>query len=646
MGNAQSLEDVLQNDEEADFFGQIKQIHRNSDTAGCLIELVSPDLTELFSVLDIYSSEILNPGNIQLADPEQMTRQTQQILYQSDDFAEFICSARATAGTYLSARGYTTPLSTLKDFFNSIEIDKENTQTPDIHNGVISGKIAIKGSVTIPITLSSDPDSEKLGSIKLYFTASVSLDSMDFILHLENQTVQLNGEEKVVKAQIGSHQKLTVGFTIGAQVDMDWSAQAKPYVLNNKTGKYHYVNCKHVSAVKDPSVLTKMTAQGLFEKSSDESILVDHECKTCLPLSSMMTDSYILNTKSKTIHLPICPHIKKATGSHIQVSQLPYGNLLAAGYTDDCDDCSPSSRYTNSFSEQVLQNMKYEDLGSSMEEFKELAKKISDGAEATQVDVARIPFTITGLDMTELYLALYFDFTLDATLEYQYENKIDSRFGIYLTKKEFLPYSDFTLTTTKSNLTLTGKARVDLGVAAGINIHLLGLEKYCFADLNAKVGPYAKVQGALQYDFINSRNNYAAAYFEAGIHCDLVGRAKVAFLDTKAQSFIPADLQDRPLLSYGYEKLYYNFAQIPDELVIDTIYYDLNDADLMNVKYYNILKMEGGTDKLSIMGIKDKYDVTFKLKDGSHCTVSSGYLLVTDPYESLHRRADHHRHRL
>ena len=45
--------------------------------------------------------------------------------------------------------------------------------------------------------------------------------------------------------------------------------------------------------------------------------------------------------------------------------------------------------------------------------------------------------------------------------------------------------------------------------------------------------------------------------------------------------------------------------------------------------------MEEGTDKLSITGIKDKYSVDFSLKDGSHCTVSNGYLLVTSPYEDF-----------
>ena len=635
VGNAQSMEDIIRQDDEPDVFGKIKLMEYDREKKVYLIELEAPSLTELFTRLDVYSDDVISTEDTDMTDPEVLTAQATQILYQSEDFGTFICAAQSTTATYLSSRGLNTRMSSFKDFFDAIEISADRSELPHwTEDGFLAGKVILDGSVEIPVTLSSDPDSQQVGQIKIYFEAYVNLDSLKVILNLEKQQVQIKDASEIVKMQVGAQQQVTAGFTFGAELELEWSMGATPYVLNTKSGKYHFKSCKHVDAVKDTSYLQKLSAEELFVMLAQEQVAVENECKTCLPISSMMADNYVLNLDSHTIHLYNCTHVKQATKAQLQISQLPYGNLLALGY-GDCKDCNPSSRHTNSFSEQVLNKMKYEDLSDSMEQFQELADALSKDDGAKELEIARIPFTITGMDTIELRLAVYFDFSLEATMEYNYKIQLNSDYGIYLTQEGFNPYTYSTPTQKANEITITGKARVDVGLTAGINATIKGIEKHCFADLSARLGLYAKIQGALKHDFLNKKNDYAAAYFEAGVHCDLVFNAKLAKLETLNRSFLPDELKDIPFLSYGYEKVYYNFDSMPDVIRVDTIYYNLENADLMNVKYYDVVNMKEGTDRLSITGIKGKYSVEFRLKNGKNCVVDSGYLLINTPNEAF-----------
>ncbi len=637
VGDATNMEDVIEQKGKPDIFGKITFIKYDAKTECYRVELSAPELTELFSSLNIYSSDAILRDSIEFVSEEQLSKQATQILYQSDDFAKLVCAVQDTSVTYLSSRGYVTPLASIQDFFNCIKVSQTESQFPKINNdGTISGKIVINGEIPIPITLTEAPDSEQLGEINFYFKATISLDSLQIVLSLDDQTVNTGDGEKIVKAQIGSKQQISIGFTMGVKMQMDWSLSSKPYVLNNKTGTYHYATCKHIASIKDSAYIEKLSSENFFEKIADKSIAIEKECKTCQPVSCMLSDSLVISNETKTIHTPSCQHVQKLKSTKVEISDLPLGNLLAssAGYKE-CLDCTPSNRTTNSFSEQVLQAMKSKDLGDNLDTFKAIAKEAGESPAASTLQIGSIHFTITGLDVIELQLGVYFDFNLEATLEYNLNLQINSEFGIYLNKNGFIPYFDSKEEQKQNTLTLTGKTRMDVGLEAGINIHLIGLEKYCFAELSARTGLYAKLNGALQYDFIYDHCNYASAYFEAGLHTNLVGNARLIFIKTGEQSFLPENLRDHPFLCYGYDKIYYNFDKMPTEITLDTIYYNLENANILNVKYYDIVSMKEGTDQLNILGIKDKYKVDFALKNSTNCTISNGYILVNTPQQAF-----------
>ena len=624
VGDAKSMEDVLAQTGTPDLFGQITMIRRDEKTKKYLLELTSPDLSEMFSVLDIYSSDVVLADEMQWADPDEITRQMTQIMYQSDDFGRMLCAVQETTATYLSVRGYTTNLTSLADYLGNLEIENADSEWPKFEDGKVSGKVGLKGSLPIDI----EANGEKIGELKFFFTVTLSLDSLEFVLNLEKQTIQNGDKEEhyATKAQIGTEQQITTGLSLGVEVTFEWASGDDPYVLNKKTGKYHFKDCARVVDCKD---LESMSAETLFEKIGAGEIKEADECKTCQPITSMKQDGYVLNTDAHVMHLPTCSVAPKKDSKHYAVTDTPFYNLKKQGYTL-CETCKPTPEKTNSYAAQILKCMQREDMGNSLANYKKLAKQVGNSPEANYLPIVTIPMTITGIEQIVLDLNVYYAFNLEATLQYNYTETINSCFGIYLTNNGFKGYADSAQTDRTSDITLTGKARADVGLDMGIKLTLTGLQKWCYADLSAQVGLYAKLQGAVQYDFVSQKIGYAAAYLEAGLHVNLEGAVRFCQWEVRG-SFLPEDWQDLPFLALGYGKVYYNFRQFPDEIFLDTIYYNLERAELLKVRYYDIVDMEIGEDTLNVVGIKNKYTVEYKLKDGTHCTVVDGYLLVTDP---------------
>lgn len=648
VGDATCLDDVLAKTGKQDVFGKITFMRFDEKTGKYCIELASPELSDLFSSLNVHSKTASMLGTPKLASAEEMVDQAAQLLYQDDDFATLMCAVQDTSVTYLEARGYATPLSSVEDFFGAIKIvyplkdnEKDDGQERSVlpyvdENGVFHAKIVVHGEVPVPITLTKDSD-EQLGEIKFYFTAIVSLDSMQVIVTLDDTTIQLDGKDKAVNAQVGVDQQVTVGFTMGVEVQMDWSLSSKPYAINKSTKALHFATCKHVAAIKNPQTeLEMITAEDFFTRLSEEKISVKHECGTCLPVTSLLSDSLVINTETKVVHLPDCPQAKKLKSSKAEVSDLPLANILAKDPAcKECENCQPSNRATHSFTDQVLKTMRSKDLGDNLETFKKMAEESGNSAGANTLTLATVPFTVTGFDTIELELGVYFDLHLEATLEYNYELQINSQYGIYLDSRGFAYYSTSDKTPLRNDLTLTGKARADVGLQATVDLHVVGLEKYCYAKLMARAGLYAEIHGAVRYDFLTSHPEYASVYFESGLHLDLLVDARIFLYKSEERSLIPKDIQDIPFLCYGFERLYYNFDQMPDKIDVDRIYYNLEDANILNVKYFDIVTMTEGTDKLNILGVKDKYTVEFSLKDGTNCSVADGYLRVNTPYMSF-----------
>ena len=629
IGESATFDELLKADSGNDQFGEIAEINYLSEQNKYLIKMVQPDLAELFEKLNIHISKIESETGLMFVESDELLNQAKAALYESEDFLEFIAATQYTAEEYLSSRGLSTPLKTLKDFIKSIKIDKENCQEPTFVNGAITAKIQFTGRISIPVTLTDDPDSKKVGNISISFTAYVVLDSLTIDIQLEKQTINMGEEDIVVKFKMGVEQIITAGFNFSVETNVDYSADAKPYILNSESRIYHYRDCKHVQMIKDKTKLQKLTAVELFEFLANGTITVENECNTCMPVSAMMTDNYVLNITQKTVHQYNCSSLKNATSSTLAISTQSLGNLIVSGYTE-CGTCHPSQRHTNNFSEQLLKNIKYQDFGTSIDELKSLTGSLNTGSTGSDIEFAKIDFTIAGVGEVTLSLSIYFDFKLEASLEYEYKVQNATQYGVILTEKGFEAYNHTDNSTLANKITMSGKTRVDVGLIAGIDFHVKGVDKFFFVKLDGKIGLYAKVHGALQLDFIDNSNNYAAAYFESGIHLDVLVSAKFAVWETLDKSILPDNMKDHPFYRCGYEKAYYNYDNVPDILEIDTIFYNLENANLLNVKYFDLLNMKEGVESLNVMGLRDKYSVEFYLKNGTNCSITDGYLLINN----------------
>lgn len=635
VGNAQSLEEVLQRDEVEDVFGKIKTITYSKANKTYLIELVEPSLSEVFSALDVRSSQMIAGDSIQLEDSDAMAEQAKAILYQSEEFGRFVCSAHATSLTYLAPYGLTTPLASFEAFFNSIEITVPNKELPHVNeDGSVSGKITLEGKIEIPIELPDEAGGEEVGQISIRFDATVELNSLKLIVDIHRDEAVIDEVEQVTFMQAGIDQTVTTGFTFAVDLQLEWSTATKPYVLNTQSGVFHYHKCLHVRDMEDSSKLEEMTIEDMFAKLGDGSMSADKQCGTCLPLDALQARSFVMNTKTKVVHNPTCSQIANSKSDKLQISELPLDSITKGGYKP-CGHCHPESRDANSFAAQMLVKMQSEDLGDSMKQYKKLAEKLGNDDSAQMLKLGGVSCNVAGVATAELELFVYVDFKLEASLEYQYTLQTRSQYGVYLTRNGFNGYSDSEKTPLQNSITLTGKARVDVGLSVAANIHVTGLEEYCFARLDARMGLYAEILGAIRHDFLNNDGNFAAAYFEAGLHMDLIFSARLGPAEVKGHSFLPEELQDIPFLKYGYDRIYTSFVDLPEVIYVDSIYYNLEKANLMQVKYFDIFQLSDGRDTLSITGIKNKYDVTFTLADGSHCSVDTGFLLVHTPTEAF-----------
>ena len=632
VGNAQSLEEVLQQDDVPDVFGKIKTITYSKANKTYLIELVEPELSEVFSELDIYSDYMQSAEEAELVSSEELVEQAKAALYQSEDFAEFVCAAHATSITYLSDRGYTTHLSSLKEFVDGITIS--GIDSIKLEDGVLTGKVVLTGTIEIPFSMTGDTDGNSEGNLVLTFEAFVELNCVKVVIDIHEQEATIDGVAQTTFLKAGIDQEVTTGFSFAVSLQLDWTNQAKPYVLNTKSGVYHVKSCKHVDSVKDSATLENLSAEALFEKLGEGTISEDKECDTCLPLTSMKNHLFALHTKNKVVHVYGCSHIARSKAPILEISELPLEQILDKGYKK-CNDCQPGSEEANGFAVQLLIKMKSEDLGDSLKQYKELAEQIGKENTSKMMELGSYPANIAGVATVRVGLYAYVDFHLEASLEYEYQEKIHSEYGVYLTKSGFRGYSYSTETPLQNSITLTGQARVDLGLMLRVSASITGLEKYCYVALDGKVGLYAEIQGALRHDFLNDDGNFAAAYFEAGLHLDLLYSARFFGDEAESQSFLDEDMQDIPFLRYGYDRIYTCFAEMPEVIYVDSIYYNLEKANLMQVKYFDIFDMSDGMDTLSITGIKNKYDVKFTLADGSHCSVDTGFLLIHTPTEAF-----------
>ena len=633
VGPATNIDEVFGNINQKNTFGKIATMEYIESEKFYLVALDIPSMSEVFDKIDIYTSNIEDFGEIEINATDYTDNVVERLLT-DEDFISFAGASYATTLEYLNERQLATPLSTFKEFLNSIHIDHGKSIGLNCNeDNILSAKTVIVGEISIPVMLDSSNPNSNIGTIVISFEACVSLDYLDFIILCnDNDKAKLSIWKLITNLKIGAEQSVTVSFNFNVEMSIEYSMDAKPYVYNLATDTYHFGGCKTVSSIKLGNrvwLYTEDFVAGIIEGGINTS----KECKSCKPVSAITTDYFVLNQKSNTIHLYNCSHIKSVSPDNLTISELAYGNLLISGYTP-CGTCKPQQRYSNSFSEKLLGKIESQDFGDSAEEIQAVAAEIRNSNTDSKIQIGEIPVTF-GPCKVDFELYIYVDFKLEATLEYNYEVTIKNEYGVELKGIALRPYFTAPKKIEKSNcLTVIGKARFDVGALGIARATFIGWDDVIYVSLNAKLGLYAEIHGAMQKDFLNNNNSYAAAYFESGVHVEIYAEALIpVFVPDGGVFNIYAE--DIPIWKLGYGKICYNYANLPEELVLDSIFFSLDRDVLMTVNSYDLVNMKKTTTRLNYLGNNGRYSVEYYLADGSNCYISNGTIIITNYKEKF-----------
>ena len=621
VGPATSAEDIVGNSSK-NIFGKIEKITRIEQTDEYLVQLSKPSASELFEKLDIYSSKLTVLENVKIDD--SALDQVSASLFESEDFAKLLSATYTTALEYLSAKGLSTKLTSFQDFLKNLDIQHAPFQYSKEKNE-LKAEISLTGDTTIPVTLTSDKNSENVGNVSLKFSSYVKLIFTPFV-HFENTK---NFDFRIT-------QQLSAGLTFHVETKVDYTATSKPYVLNTDSNVYHYKNCKHVAQIKDTSKIQRISTAELLQKVSDQNIATI-ECGSCQPIQSMISTMYVINPTSDVFHVVSC-YSAKAINDPL-FTERSAETLISENYTP-CGNCHPESVKHNSFEEKLLKKIASDDFGAHLDEVKDFADGLKSHTDGVAKPLLYTSFTVGGIATVDVSLGIYLDFQLEATLNYEMDFQKSTFYGVRRTKVAGLQtYGSGVFggegNFTKNHLTIVGKTRVDLGITSQITLSLLGSRAFAAAsaDLNLKTGLYAKLHGAIQLDGVNPNENYAAGYFEAGLHCSVFLSAEVFEFDILK----PTALYNRdfPFLTLGYAKVYYNFVEIPDEVILTKKQTDIAQKGLLNVKYYDLTKMMSGETTLSSAQKSSHYRVDLFLGKGEFCSIQNGKIVIKDDAEDF-----------
>jgi hypothetical protein len=163
VGDYLSIEAILADPSKRCDFGKINAIYWNKD-GSCILELVCPELHEIYENLDISTKDRLEITEDDI--PEGFKEQAVEALLVSEDFIEFFASANIAAQTYAESRGLLLANADEASLWKKLELKptievKDNTLVVTIHG-------------ELPIDLTTK-NGKKFGSITISFTASTGV---------------------------------------------------------------------------------------------------------------------------------------------------------------------------------------------------------------------------------------------------------------------------------------------------------------------------------------------------------------------------------------------------------------------------------------------------------------------------------------
>ena len=622
IGDYSSAEEILSDATKECTFGKIKSVTTNNDGT-CTIVLEAPQISEVFKELDISTSQSVL-FNEEMFD-ESFDSYVIESFTQSEGFAEFAASATLAAESYASDNGLM--LAAKKD--SILDHIKFKDITPQISDDYKTITVTVGGDLVYDL----EKNGKAYGSLKVGFEAVFTI-NFDFFVDYTKGAWDLPNFERM---EIRIDQTTAFDFHFYVTLDVDVHSE-KLYVVNVNSLKIHKEDCRILDNTNSKN-LVKYNGEELkaFFESKGKDILAN-ECKVCQSISQYDGSLYILNINNNinTLHCQDCFHTKNLKNV-TYVFEIPSGVKY-------CGDCNPQTRFIPDFADRMLNSMKSSNWSKTIDKIKEEVKKgnlENDNTLSKDIKEWQVPLGPAGIFTAKFDLDFEFSFVLDINLDYEFDYSVTNQYGLIITV-----FEDEKIKTYIKNgnpevhqmLHLIGSARAEAGVILYADISVAGMNEWMNIGLNARVGAYAELAGVLHFednleDGKYYENDYAAAYFEMGIYCTIQGKAKFPNVDEEK---LKTDVYggDVPIFTAGYDKVYHSFVEYEKTIEVSDGT-NLNDVDLLMVKYLDLRTMDEDIAELDAAGKSGKYTVRYEFynTDGTqnkYFSVKNGVINIAD----------------
>ncbi len=613
IGDVETKDELLAYGGDDVYFGKVETIRARMD-GGYLIGLSCPEMSEVFDDLDVSTTEVVNFDDYAVNINQDIEREGKQALYSNEEFLKFLSSMELASRKYLKEKNCSD-----KVFSNKTIADYMDFNFRHRIEGLMV-YIYIDGSITVPMEYGEEGKS--FGTISISFSLTleagfeVRLGYRIYTFFFIPYKMDYFEVQLVRSTMVEFNFDLSI--TAKYELEGDVEYQSKEYILNTKYDTLHQGSCKHIASIKDKTNLQKLTAEDALKKYYDGQC---NPCGTCCPIDRMLATQYLVHKTEGTVHSPDCPHVRNVTMYYLTYDT--FEDLAATGCVA-CLDCQPEKREERGFQAHLLDEVLSADMEATMSELKKALNSSAPSPEKeSKLHIATLPMVI-GWFHIDVDISVVFNFNFEATVKYEYKMVNEAVYGLQLRNGRISTYSTEYKEVEKNKLEIIGKLTIKAGVSMDVSVGITGFKWLVSAGLDTEVGLYAKANGIITIDAVEEEA-FAAAYFEAGIYVDMDVYYKLLIWGGSH------DLLEKefPLYQAGYDKAYYNYVDRIETIETDGDY-TLSAQDLVTVKYYDMHKMQAGTETLNLNGVPNLYAVHLILEDGSYCYISNGKLMIKD----------------
>ena len=602
VGNVASADEITAEAECC--FGKITDIYTLQSGEKMLV-LSKPRIEEVFSNLDISYNQPIDFDSVDV-NIEAVENELINALYSNDDFVEFIGAVKVATTKYIQENDLdSTAVVSIKSFMDMVKI------TPSISFDGEKLKGKLEGKIDVPL---KNPNKEDIGSINVSFVLDIESKFVLDINYSVKTLLLIPYELEYLDLQI--RQTDNVKFNFDVKIDVDYSLEAGRYLQNTESGKIHRRGCVHISQIKDKSKIKNMSVIAAEKAISENASL---ECKHCKPTSGFQSDILVINRDTSVIHAYNCVHTAQISDSNKLLSTEKAAYWILNGYTC-CDWCHPDNREEIAYKSLVESSLEHSDWQQLTTDISKWAQDSGfEKLEDKNVNIVTLSVPIYGFIQAEIDIDFVLNLDIEASLSYEFEYTQQTRYGIRYHYGRVSTYTGKASKVISNDLNFVGKADFRAGLSFDLNLNIMGLSKWARVGVCADIGFYANLSGVLNWSGV-TEENYAAAYFEAGIYLSIEAYYKLFDLNDRKTIY---DLEV-PLIVMGYDKAYFAYVNQIETLDVDGAY-DINQ--LLEVKCFDLKELKTSQEWLNVLEENDAYTISIELKDGTYFSIQNGQII-------------------